>query len=130
MVIQQLTVVSVTCFPEGLPLPVMTPTLIWGGNANGSFETVIFNLWLMCTWKIAVIQQLTLVSVTRFPEGLHLPVTEPTQRCHIAMGVGPARPRFPKGCGVIDSQVRTCILCGDTSEFGHAPGSKDKRFVS
>ena len=79
MVIQQLTLVSVTCFPEGLPLPVMTPTLIWGGNANGSFETVIFHLMVNVYMEIAVIQQLTLVSVTKFPEGLHLPVTKPTQ---------------------------------------------------
>ena len=35
----------------------------------------------MCTWKIGVIQQLTLVSVTNSPEGLPLPITKPTQIC-------------------------------------------------
>ena len=44
MVIQQLALVSVTCFPEGLPFPVTTPTHIWCENAKGSFETVIFRL--------------------------------------------------------------------------------------
>ena len=41
---QQLTFVSVTCFPEGLPLPVSKPTQVVGESANGSFETVIFHM--------------------------------------------------------------------------------------
>ena len=40
-----------------------------------------------------------------------------------------AQPRFPKGCGVKNSPVRTWILYGDISEFGDAAGSKDKRFL-
>ena len=41
---QQLTFVSVTLFPEGLPLPVSKPTQMLGENANGSFETIIFHM--------------------------------------------------------------------------------------
>ena len=66
-VIQQLPLVSVTCLPEGLPLPVNTPTQIGVGNANGSFETVIFHLIVNVYMEIDVIQLLTLVSVTSFP---------------------------------------------------------------
>ena len=35
----------------------------------------------MCAWKVAVIQQLTLVSVTNFPEGLYV-------RNHYQHGIG------------------------------------------
>ena len=41
---QQLTFVSVTCFPEGLPLPVSKPTQVLGESANGSSVTVIFHM--------------------------------------------------------------------------------------
>ena len=49
------------------------------GDANGSFETAIFHLMVNVYMEIVVIQQLTLVSVTCFPEGLPLPVIKPIQ---------------------------------------------------
>ena len=69
-VIQQLPLVSVTCLPEGLPLPINKPTQVGGWNANGSFETIIFHLIVNVYMEITIIQQLILVSVTSFPEGL------------------------------------------------------------
>ena len=109
MVIRQLTFVPVTYILEGLPLPVTRPTHIlfglwvipgvatlkvlvgydrpaWGRirqarmgeNANRSFETIIFHVMVNVYMEICG-QQLTHVSVTRFPEGLPLPVSKPPQ---------------------------------------------------
>ena len=79
-VVQQLILVSVTCLPEGLPLPAIKPTQIGRGNANGSFEIVMFHLIVNVYMEIAVIQQLTLVSVTNSPEGL--PTAQDCIRAH------------------------------------------------
>ena len=109
VVSRQLAIGSVAYIAEGLPLPATEPTHIlfglwvipgvatlkvlvgydrpaWGRirqarmgeNANRSFETVMFHV-MVNVYMIICGQQLTLVSVTRFPEGLPLPVSKPPQ---------------------------------------------------
>ena len=65
-----------------------------------SVETIMFHLMVNVYMETAVIQQLTLVSVTKCLEGLPLPATKPTHS-YLAMDAGPARlrPRLRRRAG-------------------------------